>query len=284
MLANLLQRHVTRRPNDQALIDSGRVISHAEFDVMGRKTAAWLSAQGVIAGDRVAVCLVNRPEWLTLLFGLARIGASLVAVNTRFRSAELEYVVERSGARLLVLQHNFRKIDFPAVLAGARPAAFRAIDRVAVVDADASTPTAIAGKPVVAFDAFERASPEQIARSDPNAIAAMFTTSGTTKGPKLVMHTQRTIAFHARHVATGFGLTEPGARLLGGLPLCGVYAFDSTLGAMTAGAPVVLMDTFDGVAAAQWVRAERITHMFGAEEVCRPTVRSTRQPICLTTA
>lgn len=230
MLASLLEPHIAGRPNDPALIDdSGRPISYAELDVMSRRTAGWLSANGITPGDRVAVWLVNRVEWLALLFGLARIGASLVAVNTRFRSAELETVLERSGARLLILQHGFRKIDFPAVLAGARQAAFRAIDRIAVLDADASTPSSIAGKPVVAFDAMDRTYPPPAECADPHAIAAMFTTSGTTSGPKLVMHTQHTIAFHARHVARGTGLAEPGARLLGVLPLCGVFGFDSTL-------------------------------------------------------
>lgn len=279
MLASLLEPHIAGRPNDPALIDdSGRPISYAELDVMSRRTAGWLSANGITPGDRVAVWLVNRVEWLALLFGLARIGASLVAVNTRFRSAELETVLERSGARLLILQHGFRKIDFPAVLAGARQAAFRAIDRIAVLDADASTPSSIAGKPVVAFDAMDRTYPPPAECADPHAIAAMFTTSGTTSGPKLVMHTQHTIAFHARHVARGTGLAEPGARLLGVLPLCGVFGFDSTLGAIAAGAPVVLMDTFDGAIAARLVRDERITHVFGADEVFRRMLEAAPGP------
>ena len=160
-----------------------------------------------------------RPMLATLLDDRAAMrphDPALIVAGRTISYAELETVLERSGARMLVLQHGFRKIDFPVVLAGAQLSAFRAIDCVAVVDADAIAPSSIAGKPVVAFDAFHRACPQPDECADPNAVAAMFTTSGTTSGPKLVMHTQHTIAFHARHVAGAVGLTEPGARLLGG--------------------------------------------------------------------
>src|SRR5262249_57538162 len=90
-LPALLDRHLAERPEAPALIDGEARISYAEFDRLSRKTAAWLIAQGIGPGDRVAVWLVNRVEWLTLLFGLARIGAALVAVNTRFPAPELEH-------------------------------------------------------------------------------------------------------------------------------------------------------------------------------------------------
>src|SRR5260370_38489264 len=112
----LLDRHLAERPDAPACIDGERPISYADFDALCRKTAAWLTAQGVRPGDRVAVWLVNRIEWLPLLFGLARIGAALVAGTTRFRAAELGPVLRRSGARVLVIEPSFKEIDLPAVL------------------------------------------------------------------------------------------------------------------------------------------------------------------------
>src|ERR1700680_648639 len=146
-LPALLDRHLAERPDALACVDGDKRVSYAEFDALCRKTAAWLIAQGIRPGDRIAVWLVNRIEWLALLFGLARIGAALVAVNTRFRAAELEHVLRRSGApllvlgaarvavnprcgaaelehvlrgsgaRMLVLEPTFKKIDFATVLA-----------------------------------------------------------------------------------------------------------------------------------------------------------------------
>jgi fatty-acyl-CoA synthase len=213
--------------------------------------------------------LVNRIEWLALLFGAARLGAAVVAVNTRFRASELEYLLERASPRLLVLQHNFRKIDFPAVLDGVDPGAARSLERVAVIEPDAATPSRILGKPTVGFDAFDAASATVADASNPEAVAAMFTTSGTTKGPKLVMHPQRTITRHALDVSTAFRFVDGDARLLAALPFCGVFGFCSTLAAIAAGAPVVLMHTFDAADAVRLVRRHAITHMFGSDEMYR---------------
>lgn len=269
VIAALLERHLATAPDGVAFVAGERSVSFAEFEVLSRKCAAWLAGQGVGRDDRVALWLVNRIEWLALFFGAARLGAAIVAINTRYRASELAHLLERSGARLLVLQHNFRKIDFPAVLAGVENSAARSLERVAVVDADDATPPRILGRPTVPFDAFGATTGSVPDRSDPDAIAAMFMTSGTTKGPKLVVHPQRTVVRHALHVAAATGLAEREARLLAALPFCGVFGFCGALAAIAAGAPVVLMDTFDAETAVRLVRRRAITHLFGSDEMYR---------------
>src|SRR6266516_3372302 len=268
-LPALLDRHLAERPDAPACIDVEKRITYAEFDALCRKTAAWLAAQGVRPGDRVAVWLVNRIEWLALLFGLARIGAALVAVNTRFRAGELEHVLRRSGARMLVIEPTFKKIDFAAILAEVDVAAAQSLEKVAVIRAGSAAPRGVLGKPTVAFDAFERSLSAAPDRSDPEAIVALFTTSGTTKGPKLVMHPQRSIAYHARAVARGFGLETADSRVLAAIPFCGVFGFDLVLGALAAGAPAVIMDTFEARAAVELVPRHRVSHLFGSDEMAR---------------
>lgn len=265
----LLAQHASKRPQRIALLGEERSITFGELEALAAKTAAWLAAQGLGRGDRVAVWLVNRAEWLALFFGAARIGASIVAINTRYRAAELAYLLERSGARLLVLQHNFRKIDFAAVLRDVPGHAARSLERVIVLDADAGTPSRILERPAIPFPGFEAAGAEAGDRSDPDDVAAMFSTSGTTKGPKLVMHSQRTIVRHARNVARAMGLQQPGACLLGALPLCGVFGFCGAMAALAAGAPIVLTDTFDAETAVRLVRRHAVTHMFGSDEMYR---------------
>jgi len=268
-LPALLDRHLAERPDATALIDGEERISYAELDRLCRKTAAWLLAHGVRPGDRVAVWLVNRIEWLALLFGLARIGAALIAVNTRFRAAELEHVLRRSGARMLVLEPAFKKIDFPAILADVDPAAAQSVETVAVVRPDSRTMPRVLGKPTVAFDAFGSSVSDAPDRSDPEAIVALFTTSGTTKGPKLVMHPQRSIACHARAVARGFAFDAPQSLVLAAIPFCGVFGFDLVLGAIAAGAPAVIMDTFEAYGAVELIARHKISHLFGSDEMAR---------------
>lgn len=278
-IPSLLEGRLAVRPESPAFIEGERTLSCAQFDAVVRNTAAWLAAQGLGPGDRVAVWLVNRIEWLALLFGLARIGAALVAVNTRYRAAELETILQRSRARMLVLQLNFRNIDFPAVLDGVDPERIVALERVAVVDAAGSPPRAVLGRPAVAFDALVPHGDAGPDRSTPGATAALFSTSGTTRGPKLVIHSQKTIALHSLRVASVFGFAGQGACLLAALPFCGVFGLNSALAAFAGGAPIVMLDTFDGAGAAALVKRHAVTHMFGSDEAYRRMAEAAPGPV-----
>ena len=250
-LTGLLERQRLERPAALAFIEGERRFSYAELHSLAGRARAWLAAQGVGRGDRVAVWLVNRSEWLAVLFGLASLGATLVAANTRYRSAELEYLLSRSKARLLVMQRDFRNIDFDAALKGIAP---QYLPPVAHIEAG--------------FGSIE-ATEELSGDADPGAIAALFTTSGTTQGPKLVMHSQRALARHACRVAGAFGLGESGARLLAAMPYCGVYGLCAALGALAGGAPIVNMEAAEGHAAAELVRRHAVTHIFASDELYR---------------
>ena len=249
-LPALLERQCRERPDSLAFLEGERQFSYADLGARARGAAAWLAAQGIGPGDRVAVWLVNRNEWLALLFGLASLGATLVSVNTRFRSAEIDYLLSRSKARLLVMQREFRGIDFAAILQGLDPHKVPAVAEIgAALDWDARAP--------------------QARGAHPDALAATFTTSGTTRGPKLVMHRQRTLALHAQRVARAIGLDQPGARLLGVMPYCGVFGLCGALGALAGGAPIVNLEAADGDAAANLARRHAITHMFASDELYR---------------
>lgn len=59
-LATLLAKNLAERPDALAFVDGERRVTYAEFDRLCAGTAAWLQQQGIGAGDRVAVWLVNR--------------------------------------------------------------------------------------------------------------------------------------------------------------------------------------------------------------------------------
>ena len=273
-LFTIYQQHLERHPNATMLVQEGQTVSYSQFDQQVHQTAAWLLQQGIEPGDHVAVWLINRTEWLVLLFALAKIGATLVAVNTKYRAHELQYILTNSQATTLILQLNFKKIDFAAVVKDVDPQALNHLQRVIMLDADASTPARLLDRPVIAFkpntvvdDSFSKDAEDTSSLADRNV--AFFTTSGTTKGPKLVMHTQRTLSEHAQHVTSGYHFGEPGDKLLAALPLCGVFGLNSVLGAIAAGMPVVLMDFFDGNTAATLIKEKQITHVFGSDEMLR---------------
>jgi len=267
-LSEMLALQVRRSADSCAFITNGRRISYGELGLQVDAAAAWLTGQGIRPGDRVAVWMVNRVEWLALLFGASRIGATVVAVNTRYRSAELQHILSGSGARLLVLQERFRKINFLGLLAEVDPSAVPQLDAIAVVDG-VECPPEMLGKPVTALTWPDSGTTGQRGACAPDQLAVLFATSGTTRMPKLVMHSQRTLALHSQSIATAYGFDEAGTVVLGALPLCGVFGLNPVLAALAVGAAVVVMEAFDGPEAACLIEQHCVSHLFGSDELFR---------------
>ncbi len=70
---------------------------------------------GVTKGDKVAIWMAGYAEWAFVYFALARIGAIMVPVNTRYRPEEIKYVLNKSKASLLVFKEEPNK-DFLGLL------------------------------------------------------------------------------------------------------------------------------------------------------------------------
>ena len=98
-VTGLLTDFVQADPDAPAIIYGDDTLSAADLQELSRRLAAGLKSLGVEEGDRVALWLPNIPAYLALCFACAQIGAIIVAVNTRFRAAEVEDIVGRSGAR-----------------------------------------------------------------------------------------------------------------------------------------------------------------------------------------
>lgn len=248
-----------------AFVFDGTSVSRAEFSGMVDQTTAWLAAQGIGKGDVVAVWLVNRIEWITLLFAAARLGAIVAAVNTRYRSAEVAHLLKLAGAKLLVVEAAFRSIDFASILTDIVKADVPALQKLAVVGADAIP----AQWPCVRFDAFDRPYPPAPAQDDIDLPVLLYTTSGTTKGPKLVAHSQRTLATHAFAVAKALQLSPHRHSLLAMLPFCGTFGMTSLLGFIAAGATVHVLGAFEATPALKLLSEHGITHAFGSDEMFR---------------
>lgn len=248
-----------------AFVFDGTPVSRAEFLRKIEQTTVWLAAQGIGKGDVVAVWLVNRVEWITLLFAAARLGAIVAAVNTRYRSAEVAHLLKLAGAKLLVVEAAFRSIDFASILADIAEADVPALQKLAVVGADAIP----AQWPCLRFDAFDKSYPRARIQDDIDLPVLLYTTSGTTKGPKLVAHSQRTLATHAFAVAKALQLSPQRHSLLAMLPFCGTFGMTSLLGFIAAGVTVHALDAFEATPAVKILCEHGITHAFGSDEMFR---------------
>jgi len=253
----------SRDPTAPIVSDAAGTLGRHAFYQRVLCTTAGLRRAGVGAGTRVALWLPNSAGYLAVIFACARLGALAVHINTRFRAAEVGNLLRRSRATALVTDWDFAPVDFPTILAG-----LPIEDRVHLRSALAvSAPGAIelAGLPVLPLDGpAPDAGPDAATAEAP---CLTFTTSGTTSGPKLVLHDQQAIAGHAVDVARRIGLDAAGAALLGAVPFCGTFGNATAMAAIAGGAHIVCLAQFDGAVAAGLVRKHRITHMVGGDDM-----------------
>ena len=264
----LLAAASVRNPQAPAFIQGDLTISFAELDLQSRRAAAGLAALGVAKGDRVALWLPNVPAWPVLYLACCHLGAIAVAVNTRFRAVEVADIVSRSGATVLACWPGFKQIDFLGILGEIDPAALAGLQSVIVYgETPATPPRAIERLDLVAYDSLLQGAPLEDSAATPDAPCNIFTTSGTTKAPKFVLHRQGAIAAHAARVARVFDFVDKDTRGLLMLPFCGVYGFCQAMTNWAAGAPLVVMDLFDVERANALIERHRITYLLGSDEM-----------------
>ena len=208
-------------PTTPFLITHEEELSYAEVDRrVDRAAAAW-AALGVGKGDRVAFMLENSADFVVAWLGLAKLGAILVGLNTRWKPLEVAEALWRTRPMLALADGEH--LDTVRAAGVVEPLTLAGLPRVG---------------PRPRTAAFERPPLES---TDP--ISFIFT-SGTTGYPKAVMQT------HGAYVLTGqaypwwLGL-EPGSRLYACLPLLHVNAQAySTMGAIGLGGGLVLVERF----------------------------------------
>ena len=257
-LTHLLEKTAAARP--EALAFGG--LRWGEVALRVRMIAGGLAARGIGPGDRVALFLPNRPEFLLLLFALARRGACAILLNTRFRAAELANLLARAQPCAIAVARDFAGVDAGAILGAVSLEALASL-RFAI-GADGLGEGSLAGLPVHPIATLTGDSPDL---ATPESEALTYTTSGTTAGPKLVLHRQRSLALHARDVAARIGMAEPGAAFLAAVPLCGTFGLTAALAAMAGGAAIAMQERFDAPAADALIRAQGITHLVAGDEL-----------------
>jgi fatty-acyl-CoA synthase len=103
------------------VVSQGYRATWREFWEQTSVVARGLLALGVDKGDRVGLWSPNRFEWVVTQYAVARVGAILVNLNPAYKTAELEYALNQSGARVLLLSRGFRQSNYTQMLAQVRP-------------------------------------------------------------------------------------------------------------------------------------------------------------------
>jgi len=123
LLGDVLARQAAQYPDMDALIypELGLRWTFRQLEELAQTCARGLASLGIGKGERVALWSTNLPEWVVLFFGLAKIGAVMVTVNTLLRKHELEYLLWQSESCAVILSAGFRDVDYAETLYGIVP-------------------------------------------------------------------------------------------------------------------------------------------------------------------
>lgn len=93
--------------DNTAYLSMGKSLSYRELDQLTRDFAAWLHANGLGKGDRIALMMPNLLQYPVCLFGALRAGCIVVNCNPLYTAHELAHQLADSGARAIVVADNF---------------------------------------------------------------------------------------------------------------------------------------------------------------------------------
>jgi fatty-acyl-CoA synthase len=270
---------VARFPDRVAVVfhEHGIRWTWAEFGRLVRETAAGLVALGLEKGDRLGIWAPNRPEWLLTQFATAEAGIILVTINPAYRTSEVEYVLNKVGAKAIVTAEAFktsRYLDMLQALApelaDAAPGALRSARlpalRLVVRTGEARTPGMLNFAEVGprATEADRARLAGFAATLDPDEPINIQFTSGTTGAPKGATLSHANILNNGRFTVARMGFTEADALAI---PVPLYHCFGMVMGALgcvATGAKMVFpSEGFDPGATLAAIAAERCTGVYG---------------------
>ena len=106
-ICELLEIRVRQTPDDVFGIYADEDITFRKLDCRVNRLANGLAAHGVTAGQRVAVIMANHPDHIVTFLALTKLGAVWVPINTNLLGASLEFVIEQSAPRAIIVDAEF---------------------------------------------------------------------------------------------------------------------------------------------------------------------------------
>ncbi|CDZ65507.1 FadD [Neorhizobium galegae bv. orientalis] len=106
-LGDLFEDSCARYADRPAFSSMGKSLTFRQLEAESRKIGAWLQAQGLVKGDRVAVMLPNILQNPVIVYGILRVGMVVVNVNPLYTPRELAYQLKDAGAKAIFVLENF---------------------------------------------------------------------------------------------------------------------------------------------------------------------------------
>jgi acyl-CoA synthetase (AMP-forming)/AMP-acid ligase II len=225
-------------------------LTYAQVADRARQMAAGLDALGIRAGERVAIVSHNSARLLTALFGVSGSGRILVPINFRLTAEEVAFIIEHSGARVLLVDP-----ELDAALSDVS-AEYRA-----VIGDDSDNLLCRPGVTPVPWE------------PDENATATINYTSGTTARPKGVEMTHRNIWLNATVFGWQLGLSDDDV-YLHTLPQFHCNGWGLPFACAAMGIPQIVLRKVDGAEILRRIDDHGVTALAGAPAVANAIVEA----------
>ena len=250
-VAAILAESARRTPDSIALIVDQDETTYASLWRETRAYAGALRARGIGPGDAVAVLIPNVPDFARVYYAILSLGAIVVPVHALLKAREIEYVLQDSGARMLICAA-------PLLTEGAAGAASAGIDLLTVMAPDDGA------LPRLEAEAAASEPIDTYVPCRPSDTATILYTSGTTGKPKGALGTHFALVEQTSVLLTSVMDFKPGDVLFGGLPLFHTFGQTVVLNTgLRAGATIVMMPRFSGEGALKLIARHNVNIFLG---------------------
>lgn len=228
MLQQILQTAVEHDPNKVAIIYGTQQITYQMLWSEVCRLSQGLRALGLQPGDRVALLLPNRPEFVTSFFAIAQIHGIAVFLNPAFKENELNHYIQDSAAKVIITDIHHADLCQDVIASQPWPL------KLVVVDAPETSPQSFQ-------QLIQQATPEPVTLAPFAGDVLYQYSSGSTGRPKRVCRTQHNIWHQAENCVSTLAI-QPSDRILDTIPLYHAYGFgECLLAAMHASATLFIL-------------------------------------------
>ncbi len=254
-VGELLTNSAAQYPDKAAIIFRDQTTSYAELDRRANQVANALMGLGVQKGDRVGLLLHNIPLYLEAYYGILKAGAVVVPMNVLYKQGEVAYIMQDSGAKVLLTFAPFA----PVALAAASEAPDL---KHVIVAAPVEIPGAVSWAQAIGS---APETPPDVAVSETD-LAVLSYTSGTTGRPKGAKLTHGNLLANIDENSNIPAISVRSDDIVWlALPLFHIYGMNVGMNnTIRYGGTMLVVERFDPVSTLEGIQKHRVTVIYGA--------------------
>ena len=269
-LGMLLEEMASRFGDQEALVQGDRRLSYRQLHAEVMTLARGLCAQGLERGDKVAILMGNRPEWVVTALATTMLGGVAVGLNSWASARELEYLVGHSDCRYIFAVPSFLRRDYRGVLTNllTKPGTCENLEAVFCVDGY-EVPD---GWRRLLPSVDESKDPEVFTRRDKVAdsdTAFLLYTSGSTSKPKGVRLLHGSLIENPWQIGERMGVSDKDRLWLAVSLFWGLGSVNGMMNLLTHGGCIVLQESFEAGKALEIIESEKCSVFYGTPNMAQ---------------